>query len=333
MAKPNQAKLAMVNSGLKLLFGMAVVTLCFADTVVNAQPKSLRVVLLGGQSNADGRAPGNALPPLLQAAQMNVPFYFYTHGAPTNSDGTLGELTTLRPGATEKPAGGFGPEVKLGYDLSRVVEQVPGTQLAIIKYAKGGSTLATDWKANGDATPDGDGVHYRAFQRVVHAGLAKLHSAYPHSTLEIAGMVWVQGEQDIDKGRETAVAYATNLTAFIRDVRQTFCSTMPFCLSRISVQQTYYSVPEKYSDFQTVRSNQLAVATTVPSTYMIDTDGTNFSIMPDRGHFDAAGQQALGAAFAAQLASILKVRVSDIGHDPAVPGRDVSPLKVHATRN
>lgn len=333
MARSYQLRQAIDSLQLKLLFGVAVVALCFAETAVNAQPKLLRVVLLGGQSNADGRAPSSTLPPFLQSPQTNVPLYYYTHGAPTNNDGTLGNLTTLRPGATEKPAGGFGPEVKLGYDLSRVVEEVPGARLAIIKYAKGGSVLATDWKANGNGTPDGDGVHYQVFQRVVHDGLAKLRSAFPNSTVEIAGMVWVQGEQDIDKGSSTAMAYATNLTTFIGDVRQTFCPTMPFCLSRISTQQTFYSVPSKYTDFLTVRSNQLVVATTLPNTYMIDTDGTNFSIMPDRGHFDAEGQQVLGAAFAAQLANILKPRVSETGPNPAGPGRHESPLKTNATRN
>ncbi len=318
----------------RFAFGAVVVVgMCTAGATAGIQPKLLRVVLLGGQSNADGRAPSDALPPLLQAVQTNVPLYYYTQCAPTKNDGTLGNLTTLRPGATEKPSGGFGPEVKLGYDLSRVVEQLPGARLAIIKYAKGGSVLATDWKANGNGTPDGDGVHYQVFQRVVHDGLAKLRSAFPNSTVEIAGMVWVQGEQDIDKGSSTAMAYATNLITFIGDVRQTFCPTMPFCLSRISTQQTFYSVPSKYTDFLTVRSNQLAVATALPNTYMINTDRTNFSIMPDRGHFDAEGQQALGAAFAAQLASVLKSRASETGRNPAVPGRDESPLKGNATRN
>ena len=92
---------------------------------------------------------------------------------------------------------------------------------------------------------------------------------------------------------------------------------MPFCLSRISVQQKFYSGPRYYSDFLTVRSNQLAVASTVTNVYMIDTDGTNFTIMPDKGHFDAEGQQALGAAFATQLANILKLRT---GESARVPG-------------
>jgi hypothetical protein len=312
---------------LRCAWGVAVVSLCAAAGATDLQPKLLRVVLIGGQSNADGRAPGAALPPMLQAAQTNVPFYFHTHGAPTNGDGTLGSLTTLRPGATQMPAGGFGPEVKLGHDLSRIVEQTPGAQLAIIKYAKGGSTQATDWKANGNATTNGDGAHYRVFQRVVRDGLAMLRRTHPDVTVEIAGMVWVQGEQDIDKGSATASAYGANLTAFINDVRQTFCPTMPFCFSRISTQQRFYSVPSKRADFLTVRSNQLTVAATVTNAYVIDTDGTNFTVLADGGHFDAQGQQALGAAFAAQLADIIGYQAGEPALVPGGKKRGVQPAR------
>jgi len=306
------------------------------NPVTSATPKLLRVVLLGGQSNADGRAAGGGLPTNLQSPQTNVQFYYYTYGMAANADGTLGALTTLRPGCTQMPAGGFGPEVKLGYDLSRIIEQSPGTQLAIIKYAKGGSSLAVDWKPNGNATTNGDGVYYQTFQRVVRDGMAKLRSTYSNSTVQLAGMVWVQGETDIDGGSVTAVPYGTNLTAFINDVRQTFCPTLPFCFSRISSQQTVYSTPtsNSYPNYLLVRSGQALVAATVTNAYLIDTDSTNFTMNSDHLHFDAGGQQAMGAAFAAQLAKILNLRISEAALIPgglrlawnAVPGKSYSVL-------
>ena len=306
------------------------------NPATNVVPKLLRVVLLGGQSNADGRAAGSGLPANLQSPQTNVPFYYYTYGAAANADGTLGALTTLRPGCTQMPAGGFGPEVKLGYDLSRSLEQSPGTQLAIIKYAKGGSSLAVDWKPNGNATTNGDGVYYQTFQRVVRDGMAKLRSTYSNSTVQLAGMVWVQGETDIDGGSVTATPYGTNLTTFICDVRQTFCPTLPFCFSRISSQQTVYSTPtsNSYPNYLLVRSGQALVAATVTNAYLIDADSTNFTMNSDHLHFDAGGQQAMGAAFAAQLAKILNLRISEAALVPgglrlawnAVPGKSYSVL-------
>jgi hypothetical protein len=278
-----------------------------AETVV---PKSLSVILLGGQSNADGRASSDdiqVIPSDLQQSQTNVLFYWHTHGTPKNADGTLGTLGVLHPGGTQMPKNGFGPEISLGYYLSRVVEQSPGDRLVIIKYAKGGSNLAVDWKAGGDSSMNGDGVHYRIFQQVVKDGLVKLHQAYPDYAIKIAGMVWVQGESDIDGGSAMANAYATNLTGFIQDMRQTFGNDLPFFFSRISAQQKFYSAakPPKYETYLILRKQQADVATTVPNVRLIDTDFSRFTVKKDFLHFDAAGQSALGKAFADRISEIV----------------------------
>jgi hypothetical protein len=280
-----------------------------------ASPTLLRVVLVAGQSNADGRAAGSGLPtsPVnYQAPLSNVPFYYYTHGAAANGDGTLGSLTTLRPGATQMPAGGFGPEIALGHALAPIFEQQSGTGLAIIKYAKGGSNLHTDWKAGGSATTAGDGVYYQTFQRVVRDGLARLQAAHPNATVKLAGMIWVQGESDIDGGSSTSGAYGANLTNFIADVRATFDATLPFFFSRISANQTVYSNPAdpNYPDYLTLRAQQAQVAASVPAAYMIDTDGPAVTMNGDNLHFNAAGQLALGGAFAAQMGNLLRLRVT-----------------------
>lgn len=295
--------------------GQPRLTLDSEPAVAAAAPKLIRVVLVGGQSNADGRAAGSGLPttPInYQAVQANVPFYFYTFGSAANADTTLGSLSTLRVGATQMPAGGFGPEIGLGYDLSRVLENTPGTALAIIKYAKGGSSLHTDWKAGGDLTTTGDGAHYQTFQKVVSAGLAKLRAAYPGTPVKLAAMVWVQGETDIDGGAATVAAYASNLTTFIADVRATFAPALPFVFSRVSANQTVYSAPTaaRYNDYLAMRGQQAQVATSVPSAYLIDTDGAEFVMNNDKLHFGPLGQLALGQSFARVLGGLLPLRVT-----------------------
>jgi Carbohydrate esterase, sialic acid-specific acetylesterase len=292
------------------LFRLAALAGLFCVSSIAASATILRVVLVGGQSNSDGRAPGSGLPTApvnLQLPQANVPFYYYTFGSPLNPDGTSGTLTTLRPGATEFPAGGFGPEVKLGYDLSRAFEQQPGTALAIIKYAKGPSSLHTDWKAGGDATLAGDGTHYQKFQQVVTAGMAKLRAAYPADTVLLAAMVWVQGESDLVSTDVNASAYGANLTAFIADLRLTLDPTLPFFLSRISDRQTTYVNNPNYP---TIRTRQAEVAANVAGAYLIDTDGPAFNMNADNYHYSASGQQALGAAFAARMQAILILKAS-----------------------
>jgi hypothetical protein len=90
-------------------------------TTPQVGPSLVRVIIVAGQSNADGRGEASGLPTApvnLQAPQPNVPFYYHTFNAPTNVDGTLGRLTTLRPGATQSLASVyFGPEVTLGQRL------------------------------------------------------------------------------------------------------------------------------------------------------------------------------------------------------------------------
>ena len=295
-----------------IMLGMLVHQFAFGqlNTIVD-EPRLLYVVLLGGQSNADGRAPSGELPENLQLPQPDVPFYCYTYGMAANPDGTLGRLTTLRPGCTQMPAGGFGPEVTLGQKLAGFVEQTSGVKLAIIKYAKGGSSLGVDWNPHNHNFTNSEGVHYQTFQQVVKNGLAMLHRQYPNSRVQLMGMIWVQGESDIDGGDKLSRSYGANLANFISDLRAKLDPALPFYFSRISSQQTVYSTPaaKLYPDYLMVRSGQAWVAATMDNARMIDTDDPTFATKADHLHFDARGQQALGAAFAALLESNLKLNL------------------------
>jgi hypothetical protein len=265
-------------------------------------PAVIRVLLLGGQSNAIGQASAATLSPTLLAPQTDVLLYSYVSGQPANADGTLGGLQTLHAGAAAI-LGNFGPEVTLGQALSPLLTTEPGTKLAIIKFAKGGTSLNFDWRPDGTGAMTGDGPLYQTFQQVVSAGLAKLAATYPTSRIQLDGMVWVQGEQDTNT-EANAQGYGALLTSFISDVRTTFSPGLPFFLSRLSLQQTYYS-STRYPAFMAVRQGQQSVAASVAGTYLLDIDAPAFSVGSDKVHFDAAGQQALGNAFAARVAGIL----------------------------
>ena len=270
----------------------------------------IKVYLQGGQSNADGRALTNGLPASLFQPQADVPFYYYLTGGAANGDGTLGTLTTLRPGCSATGSTTFGPELSFGRTLANqfaLTNQVPASAVlvAIVKYAHGGTSLASNWKANGNSTTNGDGPDYLIFQKVVSASLSRLAAAYPGTAIELDGMIWVQGETDINDGAATSAAYGTNLVRFINDLRLTYatnqpCGTnLPFFLSRISTNQTVYSdlSGTNYPNYLLLRAGQAQVAATVTNVYMIDTDGMNFTMNSDHLHFNTGGQQAMGAAF------------------------------------
>lgn len=244
----------------------------------------LRVVLLGGQSNADGRTLISEYPTSprnLQLPQHDVSFFYKIEGgSPT--------LTTLRPGLSESAQSG--PEILLGRRLADLYKGEPGTRVAIIKYANGGTDLKTDWKAGGNASTTGDGPEYVTFQQTVTQGLAALTAAYPEATVDLQSMVWLQGESDAVSG--SASLYEANLTSFIADVRSTYGASLPFVIARLSSQQTNLDTTQ----LNLVRSAEDAVAEADPRTSIFSTD--DFGIKADNLHFDGAGQQSIGSAFA-----------------------------------
>lgn len=245
----------------------------------------LRVYLLGGQSNADGRADPAVLPAELQLPQHGVDLYYKVEGG-------SGTLTTLRPGLSETLQ--FGPEVVLGTRLAKFHADEEGTRVAIIKYANGGTNLHTQWKGGGDATTTGDGTEYITFQQTVTGGLAALAAAYPGAQVDLEAMVWMQGESDADA--TNAPLYQDRLTAFIADVRATLGASLPFVIGRLSTSQT--NLPAQH--LNTIRAAQDAVAAADPLTSIISTEGLGMNA--DALHFSAASQQEMGSRFAVEAA-------------------------------
>jgi autotransporter-associated beta strand protein len=285
----------------------------------------IKVYLQAGQSNADGRAVTNGLPFNLLQPQNSVPFYYYLTGGAANGNGTLGTLTSLRPGCSAIGGGTtFGPELTFGNTLANyyaVSNGVPTNtvMVALIKYAHGGTSLVSDWAATGAVSTNGDGPDYLIFQQVVSAGLTRLAATYPAASIELDGMIWVQGETDIDDGIASSTAYGTNLIRFINDVRlkystnQPYGMNLPFFFSRISAQQTYYSLPTdaSYSNYLLLRAGQNYAAATMSNSnvFILDIDGSQFTTLTPYAspglHFDTGGQQALGTAFAQAVWSAL----------------------------
>lgn len=246
-------------------------TLAFAGP---AQAAHYEVVLLGGQSNMSGRASDSTLSTSLKT-QSDVAF-FYNDGKSVSNGALRNTLTTLQTGSGTD----FGPELSFG----RTVADARGlsSNLALIKYAAGGSSLSSSWD------PDTGGT-YASFKSTVTAGLIALSDGGAN-TYEITGMLWTQGESDLGR---TTLQYQTDLNEFIADVRTTYGSDLPFFISRLSDQSGINT-----TQLANIRAAQEGVAAGDSDAYLIDTDGSAFSFK-DSLHYDADGQIALGEAFAA----------------------------------
>jgi hypothetical protein len=276
--------------------------LALALAVRAAAPVSaatINVVLRGGQSTLDGRALVTELPSDL-LNQTDVQFY---------SNNTGGQITTLKPltnGATQ-----FGPEIAFGRAMADYYADT-GEQVALIKYAAGGTNLQVNWKADGTSGSAGDGSNYRTFQNTVADGLAKL--AAGGDTIVIRGMIWMQGESDAGdnvNGGSTenySLLYEQNLTDFINDVRLTLgLAELPFVIGKLGTVQVGTG-NVLYRD--NVRAAQEAVAVADPFTGIVYTD--TFAIKTgDNQHFGHDGvndgQLQLGAAFATEMQGLLAI--------------------------
>lgn len=266
---------------IKKLFSLFVVVISLLFSFSHqANAEHFKVYLLGGQSNAAGKALISGLPSDLQAAQTNVRIF---HG----DNSGVGTWQHVAPGISQEGPQYFGPEITFGRDLANAN---PTDNIAIIKYALGGTTLHTKWDPN---TP---GAQYAAFSSTIANALKALTVA--GDTYQVAGMIWMQGESDGWPKQSTlaqAKAYESNLTNFIAKVRADLdIANLPLVIGKIFDTPVW-----KYGTY--IRSAQEAVNTSVANTGLVDTDDLSLG---DPRHYDTASMMSLGSRFATTILSL-----------------------------
>lgn len=262
----------------------------FGNTSYSAEVK---VILMAGQSNMDGRAENVSVDSCYPLD--STLFYVGTEGNPVNQT-----YTFIQPNTSETSE--TGPEVALAQSL---LKDFPKEQFAFIKYANGGTSLYQDWVAGGTNGTNGDGVEYVNFQTVVSSGLNALAQQNPTDTFKIIAVLWTQGERDALANRTTA-EYESDLTNFISDIRLTYGDNIPFIYSCLSDGQTAISTTQ----INAIRDAQNNVNELVPDTYSIEAN--QFSVSSDDIHYDASGQTSQGLAYASRIGSILEEEIIDI---------------------
>ncbi|MFA7369037.1 MAG: sialate O-acetylesterase [Kiritimatiellales bacterium] len=238
-----------------------VAMLVLAMNVAAQAAEPLDVYICAGQSNMQGaRTEKGLLPAELQAVQENV-FVF--------NDKTGWEKLAAR----EK---GFGPEISFAYEMQKALNKPVG----IIKHAKGGTNLAKDWDPS-----DPNSLYSQLKQKVDAAGKTR--------EIRIAGMIWMQGEND-SRYEEMAKAYAQNLTNFIQTARKDFNSPgMPFVAGRVNP-------PAAYAFAGWVRKAQETCAA-VPYSFV---DCDDLPKHDDNLHYNTGGQVELGKRFAQSMKNL-----------------------------
>ncbi|HMP80509.1 MAG TPA: sialate O-acetylesterase [Pirellulaceae bacterium] len=240
--------------------------------VVPLRADVVEVWLFAGQSNMVGGGHVDHLPPGFPLVQNNV---LYTQNV---SSTMIEDWGPLQPRLTENQAirRWYGPELTFG---KLFTEQAPQRQLGIIKFARNGTALHSNWSPTGNTRA--------SFYNFVDSSLASL--AAQNYTPVIRGMVWVQGEGDANI-LANAVAYGDRLAEFVDEIRDRYhAPDMMFLFN-----QAHINLSRPYT--AQLRDSQAAFAQAAHRTWMVNID--DLSLKSDWVHFTSETQQQLGYRFA-----------------------------------
>lgn len=212
-------------------------TFCFADDKqANKKSKPIKVFILAGQSNMQGKAkislldhqikdPKNAdlLGHLKKEGQWvkrsDVSISYFERKGPL----------TVGYGSDKNR---YGPELEFGHVLGDHCKE----HVLLIKTSWGGKSLAKDFRppSAGQKT----GPYYTKMIKQIHAVLKDIKShvpGYKGQGYKVAGFVWFQGWNDMINKQFTA-EYTKNMAHFIRDVRKELKRPiLPFVIGQMGV--------------------------------------------------------------------------------------------------
>ncbi|NMA59192.1 MAG: sialate O-acetylesterase [Clostridiales bacterium] len=266
--------------------------------------KPVKVILLGGQSNASGVSSVAYLSQKINITRYNtlstgypdVLINFFNENGYNSSNGSF-VPTGFNQGCTE---GYFGPELGLAESLSVAY---PDETIFIIKYAWGGTNLYNQWLS---PSSEGDtGPLYTAFINFVHTSMSYLISQ--NYNAKIVAMCWMQGESDSDD--VNSQTYGTHTTNFVSDLRSEFSqyiSENGMLFIDAGISDSVY-----WTNYNTINLAKSAHAKTSPLNVYIDTikEGLSYKTepeeTPDLAHYDSLAGLQLGNLFAEAIISKL----------------------------
>lgn len=269
--------------------------------------RPIRVFILAGQSNAVGYnnikeyQGGVTEFPEALGHQPDVRFY----GPQQNAQQGSCDWSALRVAESGKGrSGSFGPEIGFAHELAG---RMPGQQIAIIKYAVGGTGIARsrdysdyipslgDFKDGGrNWHPPSDG---REAGRLYQTLLAHVRDALgalerDGKRWKLAGFLWMQGEHEAGISRKMAQDYAHLLATLIKALRADLkAPSLPFGIGEINSHSWAFG--------EIVREGQARVCKHDQNAVLVKTVDLPRTGSGGAAHFNADGMLKLGRRFAA----------------------------------
>jgi predicted SpoU family rRNA methylase len=249
--------------------------------------KRIKVFLLAGQSNMEGRADANKLlnkdMERLSEVQKNVQL--------ANNNEFIGPLRAVKPSPEiaeiYKRDLIFGPELFFGIELS---EAWPDQKILLIKLAEGSTSLHGCWHPNWSkdkAAVMGEETESKLYRALINY-IEQTLLDYKTDEYEICAMLWVQGETD-SGNKIAAAAYGENLQQFIRHIRQDVkIDSLPFLLFQVGNEK----VVEGMKNVAQQNPNVILIPQSQKPT------SADFYEKMENGHYNYVGMKKLGQRFA-----------------------------------
>ena len=299
-----RGKMKLSNIGFAML-----TTLALAGSVVStANAAEYKLYYLGGQSNMEGFGYVDQLPKDATHTSLGVMIFTGQMALDNETHGGVGIWQQLQPGHgtgfktdgdTNQLSNRFGPELLFGRTIA---DLAPGSKIAIIKYALGGSGLAIG-VGYGNWHPDfstGAGIN-----QYDHA-LTTMRNALAHADIDgdgvadrliPSGIVWMQGEADAFDSQAAADDYRANLERLMNLLRAALrVDDLPVVIGKIT--DSGMAEDGSVMDYiETVQQAQQAyVDDDACAAYVTVADDLTHS--SDAWHYDTDGFVRLGTAFA-----------------------------------
>ena len=296
---------------------------CGTDGSTGLEPtrSTYRLYFLGGQSNMDGYGFSAELPNETSLQSHNVMIFTGQAALDNDVNGGVGVWQTLQPGfgtgfqtdgVSNRLSDRFGPELYFGRTLA---EHDPGTHIAIVKYALGGSGLAegvgfANWHPD---FSDGEGVNqYDHALRTMRNALsvADIDGDGLNDRLVPSGIVWMQGEADAYDSQQAADDYRANIERLMGLLRAALrVDDLPVVVGKVT--DSGMSEDGTVMDFiVTVQEAQQDFVSDDPCAFFV-TATDSLEYLDDGWHYDTEGFVRLGVAFADAMNTLEQ----ECGHD------------------
>ena len=269
---------------------MAGITLLLIGQVCKAWAAPVDVFIMAGQSNATSPIPAFIVPDEIEYQPETMFWYDIDEGnVASNAWVDLGPISTKNCSTvmnvtTCTTSNKFGPEITFGHRIN----QIQSNQVAIIKVAKVGSNIRTDWN------PESTGLLYDHMMSQVSQAMQNLQDQ-GHDP-QITAFLWWQGEGDSGHATQ-AVNYEQLLMNFIESLRTDLNEPfLPFLFYQLHKDLDRNNVA-------LARQSQQNVNQTIANTQLVNVD--NFDLISDHVHFTHEARLKIGTQFADEWISFV----------------------------